>query len=52
MPCVQWCYTSAVELRFGSHRILPIAGVQQGDPLGSIQFSLAILQLLDDIGPL
>ena len=52
VPWVQWCGTSAGELRFGSHRILSTAGVQQGDPLGLLLFSLVILQLLDDIGPL
>ena len=35
---VQRCYTSAGELRFGSHRILSIAGVQQGDPLSLLLF--------------
>ena len=39
VPWVQWCRTSAGELRFGSHRMLSIARVQQRDPLGPLLFS-------------
>ena len=46
---VQWCYHSAGELRFGPHRVVSSAGVQQGDPFGPILFSLSLLQLLDSI---
>ena len=46
---VQWCYTCVGELRFGSHRIGSSAGVQQGDPLGSILFSLALLELTENL---
>ena len=46
---VQWCYTCVGELRFGSHRIGSSAGVQQGDPLGPILFSLALLGLTENL---
>ena len=51
-PYVQWCYTTTKELRFGQHRIMSTTGVQQGDLLGPLLFSLVVLQLLDTIGPI
>ena len=49
-PWVSWSYHCAGELRFGTHRILSKCGVQQGNPLGQLLFSLVVLELLDEVG--
>ena len=46
---VKWCYSQPAELRFGSRRILASSGVQQGDPLGPLLFSLVLLQFIDSV---
>ena len=43
---IQWCYCCAGELHFRPHRILSTTGVQQGDPLGPLPFSLVLLDFL------
>lgn len=45
----QWSYCYEGELRFGHHRILSTTGVQQGDPLGPLLFSLVLSKLLEDL---
>ena len=45
---VKWCYCCAGELRFGPHRILSTTGVQQGDPLGPLLFSLVLRDFLSN----
>ena len=45
-----WCYAQPAELRFGDQRILASAGVQQGDPLGSLLFSLVLLGFIHSAG--
>ena len=46
---VQTCYLQPSELHFGSFRILSSCGIQQGDPLGPLLFSLPLSSLQDDI---
>ena len=36
-------------MRFGSHHTISTAGVQQGDLLGALLFSLVLMELLDNI---
>lgn len=46
---VQFCYGTQAELRFGNGRILSSSGVQQGDPLGPLLFSLVLAEMLDSL---
>ena len=48
-PWVYWCYSQPAELRFGHRHILASTGVQQGDPLGPLLFSLVLVQFLCSI---
>ena len=42
----EWCYSQPSQLHFGSSIISSERGVQQGDPLGPLFFSLALQPLL------
>ena len=46
---VQWCYCHPVQLWFGQHVLFSTSGVQHGDPLGPLLFSLTLLELLKTI---
>jgi len=44
---VKWCYSQPAEHWFRSSQIVASSGVQQGDPLGHLLFSLVWLQFID-----
>lgn len=46
---VEWCYVGETRLTFGPHVLASSDGVQQGDPLGPLLFSLVLQEVVDDI---
>jgi hypothetical protein len=44
-----WCYAKPAKLVFGNQTVTSAAGVQQGDPLGPLLFSLAIHAVVRDL---
>ena len=48
-PWASWCYTTTSALTYRTHTLLSDEGVQQGDPLGPLFFSLVALELANEI---
>ena len=49
LPWVAWCYASPSKLQFGKECVTSSCGVQQGDPLGPLLFSLAIAPVAEEV---
>ena len=48
-PFVEWCYSSDSNLTFGARVVQSSEGVQQGDPLGPLLFSLVMREMAAEI---
>lgn len=48
-PFINSCYDQAALLSFGDHVLFSAEGVQEGDPLSGLLFSLVLRSLTDDL---
>lgn len=52
LPWARWCYGESTTLFFDGELIQSAQGVQQGDPLGPLLYSLAVADMIEELNSL